>query len=265
MVLLPVIMCAAAALSVRAIADDLPQDAQRAESFSSSGVVVFERGTTLWLQLKAEAIAERRAILPRLCAPIRSWRWRNDSDAELKFVPEPTNWVFSWKQPVAEGSVIEVEFDSVPKLPQDCPAATSVGDGSVLLHASQAATFGEKLRYEPQWFKNTVGYWTVPTDYAAWDLQIDQPGQFTVAILQGCGTGQGGSDAALTLRQGDGVTAELPFQTVDTGHFQNFRWLHLGTITVEDSGTYQLRIIPVRIAKAALCDIRMVHLVRQAR
>ena len=126
-------------------------------------------------------------------------------------------------------------------------------------------TFGEKLRFEPQWYKNTVGYWAVASDYATWDLKIQQPGTYTVAVLQGCGKGHGGSDAVISLRQGNDVKAMLPFQTIDTGHFQNFRWNHLGTIDVAEGGTYQLRIGAERIAQNALFDVRAIHLVRQAK
>jgi hypothetical protein len=184
---------------------------------------------------------------------------------DLKFRPEPQEWVFSWKAAPTEASVIEVVFDTPPVLPPDCPKSVPAGDGSVMLHAYQARTSGEKLRFEPQWSKNTVGYWTVPTDYALWNLTIDQPGTYSVAVLQGCGAGQGGSDAVITLRRGDDATrAELPFKTIDTGHFQNFRWNHLGTIDISDGGEYELRIEAKRIANAALFDVRAIHLVRQA-
>ena len=91
-----------------------------------------------------------------------------------------------------------------------------------MLHAWQAKTFGEKILFEPQWYKNTVGYWAIESDYATWELKIDQPGTYSVAMLQGCGKGQGGSDAVVTLRQDNTVKAKLHFQTIDTGHFQNF-------------------------------------------
>lgn len=244
---------------------DESTDKKLSEELSGEGVQASVQGHNLTLQLDSNTVNSGKATVPRLCAPIRSISWKGHPDAALKFVPEPDYWVFSWKKAPSEFPVIEVVFDSPPVLPGDCPAASPSGDGSVMLHASQASTFGEKLRFEPQWYKNTVGYWTIPTDYATWELTIDQPGTFTVAVLQGCGSGQGGSDASITLTQGHDTKAELPFQTVDTRHFQNFRWNHLGAIEVSDAGTYQLRISPKRIAKNALFDVRMVHLVRQAK
>ena len=245
--------------------DSLPDGMELRRDLSNDGAKVHQRGQALWLELQPAALDAKQAMIPRLSAPIRSIQWQGAPDAELKFWPEQGEWVFSWKQRPTDADVIEVVFDAPPVLPEDCPQATAAGDGSIRLHAFQARTFGEKLRFEPQWYKNTVGYWTIPTDYATWDFEVDQPGTFSVALLQGCGAGQGGSDALLTLRQADNVATELPFQTIDTGHFQNFRWSHAGHVVIEESGTYELRIQPTRIAKNALFDVRAIHLVRQAK
>ncbi|MCA9085947.1 MAG: hypothetical protein KDA81_17935 [Planctomycetaceae bacterium] len=244
---------------------DIPVTAKLRENLSSSAVQVYGLERKLWLHVQSEALPAGKVTIPRLCAPMKSMRWLDASDAEIKFVPEPQEWVFSWKQAPNQSPIIEVDFDIAPLLPKDCPTAAAAGDGSVLLHAWQAATFGEKLRFEPQWFKNTVGYWTVPTDYAEWNFVADQPGTFTVAVLQGCGAGQGGSVVVASVRTATDEVDRLSFQTIDTGHFQNFRWNHLGTVTIPAAGSYQLRLTPGKIAKAAVFDVRMVHLVRQAR
>ena len=243
---------------------ETPEGATLRTDLSSDDVQVFGLDNTLWLQLAPGALARKQADIPRLCAPLREMKWNSAPDAELKIVPEPDHWRVSWKSQPSDSSVIELVFDAPPILPGDCPRTPPAGDGSVLLRACQARTTGEKLRYEPQWYKNTVGYWTIPSDYAAWRLSIEQPGTYSVAVLQGCGAGQGGSDAVLDLRQDDQVIAKLPFQTVETGHFQNFRWHHLGHLSVDQRGDCELRITPTRIAKNALFDVRMVHLVRQA-
>ncbi len=244
---------------------DLPAAAKWMASLSSDALNVYRDGQTLWLLPTSESIEARSFNLPRLCAPIRSLSWHDDAKRELGFVPEPDHWRFSWKPPVEPGSMIRVAFDGDPLLPGETSPPEPAGDGSVMLFAHQAATFGEKLRFEPQWYKNTVGYWTIAKDYATWDLKLDQPGRYSVAVLQGCGQGQGGSDAVITLRDEATIVAELPFQTIDTRHFQNFRWNHLGDLTVIEPGTYQLRIDAKRIAKGALFDVRAIHLVKQAK
>lgn len=242
----------------------VPKDAKNWPELNSEGVSAYVSGKRLWLRLDANTLKSRKAVIPRLCAPIRSIQWKGHPDADLRIRPAQQEWTFSWKPARSDTSVIEVVFDSTPLLPPDCPKATPAGDSSVMLQAWQAKTFGEKILFEPQWYKNTVGYWAIDTDYATWDLEIDQPGTYSIAMLQGCGKGHGGSDAVVTLRQEGQVKAELPFQTIDTGHFQNFRWNHLGMIEVSTAGTYQLRIDATRIASVALFDVRTIHLVRQA-
>ncbi|MEM9481543.1 MAG: hypothetical protein AAGA58_17985 [Verrucomicrobiota bacterium] len=242
----------------------VPEGAKPWPEISGDGVSAFVQGKNVWLELDESVIKAKRVTIPRLCATLRSVEWASDSESEIRIKPVSTEWAFLWKESPEGAAVIKLEFDTVPLLPADCPAAAPVGDGSVLLHAYQAETFGEKILFEPQWYKNTVGYWVVPSDYATWDLSIDEPGKFTVAVLQGCGEGQGGSDALISLRRGDAVKAELSFQTVDTGHFQNFRWVHLGELEVENAGNFELRIEAKKIAVKALFDVRMIHLVRQA-
>jgi hypothetical protein len=248
----------------KAQATDPQADAVRVEALETAGIEAIQRDRTLWLVLEPSAVERQRISIPRLCGTIRSLGWRAHPEVPLEFAPEPNTWVFSWASAPNDAPVIEIVFETLPILPALSPATEATADGSVMLHAFRATTFGEKLRFEPQWYKNTVGYWTVATDYASWDLVIDQPGTFAVAVLQGCGAGQGGSDAVITLRKGERVTAERPFQTIDTGHFQNFRWNDLGTIQISEPGTYELRIAARRIADTALFDVRAVHLVRQA-
>ena len=254
-----------AALAVDTFAqDEIPRNSKPWPQVSSEGVSAYVDGETLWLKVDVATLKSKSAVMPRLCAAIRSIGWKGHPVSDLKIRPAQQEWTFSWKVAPMGSSVIEVVFDSTPLLPADCPVATPVGDGSVMLHAWQAKTFGEKILFEPQWYKNTVGYWAIKSDYATWDLKIDQPGTYSVAMLQGCGKAQGGSDALVTLRQDNRVRAKLPFQTIDTGHFQNFRWNHVGMLEIKESGAYQLRIDATRIAKVALFDVRMIHLVRQA-
>ncbi|TWU06422.1 carbohydrate-binding protein [Stieleria varia] len=246
-------------------ASKLPADAKWAAALSGPGVNVYVHSRELFLVPKAGSLQARKLSIPRLCAPIRSLRWLDDAQQNLSFAPEPDHWVFSWKKDVQADAMIKVELDEEPVVLAQCPATEPAGDGSIMLHAHDGKTFGEKLRYEPQWYKNTIGYWTIPTDYATWDLKVSEAGEYSVAVLQGCGAGHGGSEAMITLLDGETTVAKLSFETIDTGHFQNFRWNHLGNIRIEKPGDYQLRIGAVKIAKGALLDARAIHLVKQAK
>ena len=97
----------------------VPEKAMQKNTFGSKDVSVHQLENTLWLSLGEEAMQQKKAIIPRLCAPIRSIRWKDDPDAEIKFTPEPGEWLFAWKAPPKGAAIIEVVFDRAPVLPAD--------------------------------------------------------------------------------------------------------------------------------------------------
>lgn len=216
------------------------------------------------LELADEAEASGSVVIPRFCTPVRSARWAAEGGEPPTLHPEPRHWVVKWRARPIDCREIVIEFDGPPLLPAEAAPIVAAGDGSLVLPACRATTTGTALRYEPQPHKNTVGYWTAAADVASWEIECPRPGTYAVAILQGCGAGHGGSTATLRLARHGDIVAAVPFTTLDTGHFQNFRWLDIGTLTVPAAGRHVLSVAPDRIAKAALCDIRAVSLVPQA-
>jgi hypothetical protein len=82
---------------------------------------------------------------------------------------------------------------------------TQAANGAVTLHGRDALVLGTTLRYETAEAKQTLGFWTKPTDAASWTFVVTTPGQFDVEVLQGCGKGQGGSPMSVVFDAGDGV------------------------------------------------------------
>ena len=119
------------------------------------------------------------------------------------------------------------------------------------------------LRYEPAEKKQTLGYWTRPTDAASWSFTVTQAGTFDVEVLQGCGPGQGGSVMTVAVDAGQPAAALKPveFAVEATGGFQDFRDRVVGRVGPLVAGQHTLRIVPKQIAKQAACDIRQVRLV----
>lgn len=205
--------------------------------------------------------------LPRVAAPVRQVKWsQGDTVKELVVAPEPEYWVLTTKDQLTEPGLITIELDAPAALIDELAAIRSAADGSFWLPAHLATTVGEKLRYEPQPHKNTVGYWTGAQDKAQWRFQLDKPGRFNVAVLQGCGQGQGGSLATLTVRPlsagSPGETSVQEFEVQETGHFQNFQWKQLQVIQLQQAGDYSLEVAPKAIRKNALMDIRAIQLIR---
>lgn len=227
--------------------------------------------------LQIDADVKSPVTIPRLAAPLRSVHWSGKKDkAEvvtegITLKPGIATWDIHWKERpddlvLLDGKALLVlEFDAEPVLITETKPIEAKGDGSFYLPAHMATTTGEKVRYEPQPFKNTLGYWVGKTDSANWHIQLDEPGRFNVAVLQGCGKGQGGSQAMMTfLRPLDTKLrdATLEFEVVETGHFQNFQWVHLGEIELDKPGQVSVHVMPKQIKKAAMMDIRAIHLIR---
>ena len=229
-------------LPSRASAQPIPAEAEAIEHPALGDTRLFRLGRRLWM-VPATMTETGSAVIPRFCGSLReAGRFREDDEMSVSVHPEPSRWEVRWRNADENASGVVLAFDQRPKLPSELAPVSPAGDGSVMLPAHRAITSGEKLRYEPQPFKNTVGYWTVPGDTAAWKLKLDRAGPLNVGILQGCGGGQGGSRGTIQLVRGDRVVARLPFEVIETGHFQNFRWRHLGEMMVPEPGDYTLKL-----------------------
>ncbi len=128
-------------------------------------------------------------------------------------------------------------------------------DGVITLHSRDATVHGVTLRYEPRPEKNTLGYWSNAGDYASWTFEVVQPGRFVIDVMQGCGKGHGGSEAAVVI--GDG---RLAFEVIDTGGWQNFVVRTIGSVHIAAPGLHTLKLQAVNKAGAAVMDCREIRL-----
>jgi len=151
------------------------------------------------------------------------------------------------------------------------PIVQNNQNGEIVMHARDATVLGTVLRYEPKPEKNTLGYWINKKDRAIWEFQLNQPGKYEVEILQGCGTGQGGSEVYLEIKsinkQAENKQAEkakpqrLPWVVIDTGHFQNFKPFQLGMVELKEKGAkHRLTVYVKQKKQKAVMDLRHVIL-----
>lgn len=196
--------------------------------------------------------------IPRVFASIRSATFQNMPNAAIVVHPEIEFWELRYEGAPKSPSAV-IEFDSPPLLQSECPAIKQAGDGTITLACSQGITVGEKLRFEPQPHKNTIGYWAVAGDHVSWNVDVEQPFDFNVGILQGCGP-NGGGTAKVSLLHRDKRVDSFEFEVKTTGHFQNFVWRNVGKLAVKEPGQYVVRIEAVKISDAALMDVRQLHL-----
>jgi hypothetical protein len=126
--------------------------------------------------------------------------------------------------------------------------------GDIRLFAKDARVHATNMRYESQTYKNTLGFWTKPEDWADWEFDVPAAGNYEVEITQGCGKG---SDAAEVAVECGGTT--LKFTVQDTGHFQNFIQRTIGEMQLP-AGKQTLAVKPQTKPGAAVMDLRRVVL-----
>ena len=127
------------------------------------------------------------------------------------------------------------------------------GDGAVELLAKDATTWSESMRYEPKPEKNCLGFWTDVNDFAEWEIKMDKPGKYKVAVHQGSATG--GSEVAVQL--GD---QQLKYTVPNTGDFHKHSEVSVGEVEIKAPGTYRLAIKPQTKNGGAIMDVAKVVL-----
>lgn len=139
------------------------------------------------------------------------------------------------------------------------PTKLKLREGAVWLEASQGTPHGSRLRYEPETYKNVLGYWTEVADWAEWTFDCGIDGPAELEIHCGCGTGNGGSEVDVVLTFADGTVQRIPWTVRETGHFQNIVIEDLGSVNAKP-GKARLEVRPRSKKAAAIVDIRQVVL-----
>ena len=124
--------------------------------------------------------------------------------------------------------------------------------GDIRLHARDAIVHGTQALYEDASYKNVIGFWTKPEDWASWDFDVAKAGRYEVEIQQGCNGG--GSEIAVEIA---GQT--LTFIVENTGHFQNMISRAIGEVDLP-AGLQTLAVKPRNKKGGAVMDLRRVVL-----
>lgn len=133
-------------------------------------------------------------------------------------------------------------------------ALVTPAEGDIRLHAKDARVHAKNMRYEPQANKNVLGFWTLASDWADWEFNVDKAGLYEIEVQQGCGTRSGGAEVAVEV---GGET--LMFVVQETGHFQHMISRTIGQVQLS-AGEQTLAIKPKTKPGAAVMDIRRVVL-----
>ncbi|GEM_PF-932100 len=236
--------------------EGIPAEAQQFSETSAESPEAWQLNNDLYLALETFT-PETSVRIPRLANVVRTISWQSDPESRLNLQPEPSHWIIrAGVAPAGTSPILVLKLDAPARLFQDPMIVTPDSDNTIFLAAKFASTHGENLRFEPQPHKNTVGYWSNPKDTADWHFQVTMAGAYEIDILQGCGTGHGGSQVKLEVENQD-----VNFKVHETGHFQNFIWRTIGTVQLTKADKTKLAIIPQKKPGGAVMDVRAVRLV----
>jgi len=241
-------------------AEELPATTKVVEGLALPNLEVRQDKNRLFFVFPEGKPLPAGITLPRLANVVRSVHWIAEDNATMQVKSEPTEWTIEVSPPPDKtAAIIVAELDAPVELFNKTVIARPEKDsGMILLPAKYAATHGRKLRFEPQPHKNTVGYWSDEHDTAEWTFQSTAAGDYEIDILQGCGKGHGGSKVTLQI-----AGQSLDFVVEETGHFQNFIWRTLGSVTLKAGDAEEpmsLKLKPQSKPGGAVMDVRAIRL-----
>jgi hypothetical protein len=170
-------------------------------------------------------------------------------------VPTPlqTLAVSLYSPSTSEDAGFEVRSVSFVPVAEDSAEIQPQADGDWLLTARQATPWAESLRYEPA--KGCLGYWKEVADLAEWRLQMKEPSKYEIILTQGCDKANAGSTVQVEI-----AGQKKSFTVQDTGGFQQWREVSLGTVDITQAGQYYLTIMAQKMAHRAVLDVQKVLL-----
>jgi alpha-L-fucosidase len=153
-----------------------------------------------------------------LTAPDATLETARDGDNVIVTVPDAV--------PDSIDSVVVLAIEGEPNVMQG--DVRQADDRSITLHARDAETHGERIKYESGGGKDNIGFWTNAEDWVSWVCRVYKAGTFTVEIRYAC-TAPGGTQ--YTVEVGDHV---LNAETKSTGAWTSFQSVPLGTVTLTE-------------------------------
>jgi hypothetical protein len=172
--------------------------------------------------------------------------WGNEAApitaAQIAAVREQTQ---DRKMPWTADTLLQVDVRAENALQPDV-------DGVLVLPASAAKTYGQKLAYRPS--LNVLAPWRIETDVAEWTIQIPADGEYEVLVTL----------AADEASAGDAYVIEAETETAkgtvkSTGGYETFAEQSAGIIKLK-SGLQKLLMQPDGALKQELADVRAIRL-----
>ena len=151
------------------------------------------------------------------------------------------------KMPWTADTLLKVDVHAENALQPDA-------DGVLMLPASAAKTYGQKLAYRPS--LNVLAPWRIETDVAEWTLQIPVDTEYEVLVTLAADEASAG-DAYVIEAESTSLKATVK----STGGYESFAEQSAGTLKL-NAGVQKLLMRPDGALKQELADVRAVRLRR---
>ena len=186
-----------------------------------------------------------------------SWYKYNTVRLGKIYLPKSGQYLIAVKGVKKESAAV-MNFKSLVLVPTSEGKEIIQSGRNISLHSRDSKVNGVTLRYEPAQKKQCLGYWSNPSDWASWDFIVKEPGDYTVTVRQGCGRGHGGSKVSIISG-----TQKLIFNAEDTGGFQNWKNIDIGSIKLKEPGLNILEVRPLDKKSVAVMDIQEIILTKK--
>ena len=186
-----------------------------------------------------------------------SWYKYNTVRLGKIYLPKSGQYLIAVKG-VEKGGAAVMNFKSLVLVPTSEGKEIIQSGRNISLHSRDSKVNGVTLRYEPAQKKQCLGYWSNPSDWASWDFIVKEPGDYTVTVRQGCGRGHGGSKVSVISG-----TQKLIFNAEDTGGFQNWKNIDIGSIKLKEPGLNIIEVRPLDKKSVAVMDIQEIILTKK--
>ena len=186
-----------------------------------------------------------------------SWYKYNTVRLGKIYLPKSGQYLIAVKGVEKESAAV-MNFKSLVLVPTSEGKEIIQSGRNISLHSRDSKVNGITLRYEPAQKKQCLGYWSNPSDWASWDFIVKEPGDYTVTVRQGCGRGHGGSKVSIISG-----TQKLIFNAEDTGGFQNWKNIDIGSIKLKEPGLNILEVRPLDKKSVAVMDIQEIILTKK--
>ncbi len=137
--------------------------------------------------------------------------------------------------PNALSSTIVLKIKGAPEVGEQI--LTQNADGTLQLGVNDATLHGEQIKVQNVGGRENIGFWLNAADYIEWQFKAVRPGKYTLSA-EVAATGSG----TTTVSLGD---QKFKFTAPNTGDYNTFQKVTLGTVEIAAPGTYTLQIKPV--------------------